>query len=354
MSAKSRFGFGGTGLGDGDAGEDATASPNEAKKRRLGPMAAAVRDAGDANRAAGGNTRLDELETLELAVQARSLREAALDLRVLPLGEIDEAYLQRDRQSVDRDGLEELKASIREKGLGAPIRVDLLADGRYGLNQGRRRLLAFRELHEETGEDRFAAIPAFVDREQERESAYRRMVDENLIREDVSLAELAALAISYGSESGVSSEDAVQRLFASANRNRRWTIGEFVKVLDALGERLKHPQAINRDLGRSLARRIAETGGIAAIAAALDAAPERGRDQELAILEAACAQQRGPSRGRVERNAPPRKLRVFASGQKGRRVDVSISEKRIVISGKDLSRIPDEAVRAAVLKLFDE
>jgi ParB family chromosome partitioning protein len=317
-------------------------------------MAAAVRDAGRANAEIGGHLGVDELATLELAVEMKALRDAQLDLRMVDLEQIAESHLQRDRTGIDPDALEELKTSIRDQGLALPIRVDLLDDGRYGLNQGRRRLLAFRALYAETGDPRYARIPALVDKAGERESAYRRMVDENLIREDVSLGELAGLAISYAEETSIAPDVAVERLFASAHRNRRWTIREFVKLLAAIGDVLHHPKAISRDLGRKLARKI-DGGEAQSIRSALDAAPDRSEADEVAILEAVSSSQKARRAPRTRPAvAPARKFRVTPKHGKGRRYDVSVTEKKIVISGKDVGTIGDDRIRELIEKLVGE
>lgn len=352
MTKKGRFGFGsGAFDSEPDKAEEA-AGAAEGQKDRLGPMATAVRDAGRANAAIGGNLGVDEIATLELAVEMKALRDAQLDLRMVDLDLIDESHLMRDRTEVDPEALEELKTSIRDQGLGIPIRLDLLDDGRYGLNQGRRRLMAFRSLYGETGDDRYARIPALIDKESERESAYRRMVDENLIREDVSLAELAGLAINYADEASITPDEAVERLFASANRNRRWTIREFVKLLVVIGDGLRHPNAISRDLGRKLARKI--DGGVAeTLRAALEAEPDRSAAVEIAILEAAATGQKTQTRGR-RASALARKFRVMPKDGDGRRYDVSVTEKRIVISGRDVSKFSDERLREFVERLVSE
>lgn len=67
---------------------------------------------------------------------------------------------------------------------------------RFELSQSFRRLSAFRELLEETGDSRYARIPATLQaRGAQLDHLYRRMVDENLVRRDISFAEMARLAM---------------------------------------------------------------------------------------------------------------------------------------------------------------
>ncbi|MFN3662236.1 hypothetical protein [Yoonia sp.] len=66
--------------------------------------------------------------------------------------------------------------------------------------QGYRRFAAYRALHEEDGEA-WAKIPAgFLPRGEGRTKIYRRMVDENVIRKDLSFPEMAMTAQVYAAD----------------------------------------------------------------------------------------------------------------------------------------------------------
>ncbi len=319
------------------------------QKKRLGPMAAAIRDSGEASQAFRANLQVGEIETLELAVQMQHLRRAKLDLRLLPLDSIDENYLTRDRTEVDRVALEELKASIRDNGLGSPIRVDHLDGERYGLNQGRRRLLAFRELHRETGDEAFARIPALIDAAGERDNAYRRMVDENLIREDVSYAEMALLATAYGEESGRSVEDAITTLYASVNGSKRSHIAAFARLLDALGDAIRFPAALPRNLGVELASRLRDREAAQAVRATLLARAAATAEEERAAVESIVAVGKPSFRTKgAVAVASPTKFRMMVGPERKRRVDIAIVRKRLVISGFSEEEIDFDALRAFV------
>ena len=99
-------------------------------------------------------------------------------------------------------------------GLSNPIRLEARADGRFELVQGYRRLSAYRELLDETGDaDRYGTIPAAVSQPgEDLEALYRQMVDENLVRKDISFAEMAMLALDYARDPGT----------ATTTRTRRW------------------------------------------------------------------------------------------------------------------------------------
>jgi ParB family chromosome partitioning protein len=87
-------------------------------------------------------------------------------LAEIPLAEINDAALTRDRSGLDEDALDELKVSIAASGLRMPIETFPLTNPKpphnYGLLSGLRRLIAFRDLHELTGQDRYTTIPAFL------------------------------------------------------------------------------------------------------------------------------------------------------------------------------------------------
>lgn len=352
MSGKDKFEFGAEGFGEDDLEETSSAADGGPRKQRLGPMAAAVRDAGAADKALRASGRVNEIEMLELAVDMKALRAAKLDVRLIPIGEIVEDYLRRDRQGVDQEGLDELKRSILDEGLGSPIRVDMLDDGRYGLNQGKRRLMAFQQLWAETKEQRFSRIPALVDHASERQSAYRRMVDENLIREDISHAEMAMLAIAYSEESGCSDENAVGQLYGSVSRQRRAHITTFVRVMRGIGDLIRFPREITRDLGLSIGSKIKDEAWLEKIRNALSttsaSTPEAERLAIEAVLKARTSQKTRSHEDEGET------FRMLVGPEKKRRVDVSVKGKRITISGIRHGEVDIDRLRAFIEELTSE
>ena len=84
----------------------------------------------------------------------------------IPLTEIDDAVLTRDRGALDEAALTELRLSIAASGLRMPIELFELSEPRpplkYGLLSGLRRLQAYRAILELTGQERYKAIPAFL------------------------------------------------------------------------------------------------------------------------------------------------------------------------------------------------
>jgi ParB family chromosome partitioning protein len=74
-----------------------------------------------------------------LTVRGVSNASSAQELRDLPLTLI-EPNLHQPRRSFDEASLQELEGSIRERGVLQPVLVRPLADGRYQLIAGERRL----------------------------------------------------------------------------------------------------------------------------------------------------------------------------------------------------------------------
>jgi len=182
--------------------------------------------------------------------------------------------------------LAELMDSIKAIGLSNPIKVEQVGE-RYQLVQGMRRLSAFRALAE--ADDTFAKIPASrVAQGEALEALYRRMVDENLVRKDISFAEMADLAIAYASDPGIACElpeKAVAILYKSASYTKRSYIRVFIPLMERLGEALRHAAHIPRSLGLTLAKRREEVEGIpAAIKAWLAGWDNRSVPDELDVL----------------------------------------------------------------------
>lgn len=113
-----------------------------------------------------------------------------MDLIHIPLAEIREDALLRDRIALDPLALDDLIRSIHADGLHQPIEVWRLshpdATHRYGLITGLRRLTALRALQSWPNPQRFATIPAFVLPVTEVPQAMATMVSENEIRSAVS------------------------------------------------------------------------------------------------------------------------------------------------------------------------
>lgn len=274
-------------LPEEDAPEVEVRSPAGASLRR-GPMATAIGENAESLRQRQEAEAAIRAENDSLAHEFVRLKKLGLVVDMIPLDAIRTGKLIRDRSARLDPELEELKASIRAVGLSNPIRVEQTGEGEYELVQGWRRLSAYRELLEETGDETWSRIPAgLMARGETLDSLYRRMVDENMVRKDISFAEMANLARAYAEDEGTGCRDldeAVNVLFATANPQKRSYVRRFAFLMRALEKVLEHPEAIPRALGLALANRIeAEPVAVADLARALGAG-RRTAEEELAVL----------------------------------------------------------------------
>lgn len=263
----------------------------EGQEARRGPMAAAIVENAEALRERQVAEAAIRAENDRLAHEHVRLKKLGLIVDLVPLAAVRAGKLTRDRAGTRDPELEELKESIRAIGLSNPIRVEQSEDG-YELVQGFRRLTAYRELLQETGDEaRYGRIPAgLISRGETLEALYRRMVDENLVRRDISFAEMADLARAYLRDPdtpAASIDEAIAQLYGSAGRQKRVYIRNFATLLDRIGGNLRHANALSRALGLSLLKRIErEPGRASAIQKALQAQPERTEEEEIEILRA--------------------------------------------------------------------
>ena len=251
MSGKNKFGFAPI--------ETKSVKPRD---RSVGPMGAAVRDAAES---LTESTEAKVEQRRQNAEDAKAYRAAAGEGRVLEqiaLSDIHTDDLPRDRLELDAvaasDEMEELKASIKARGQKEPVELYPGEDGRLQLKKGWRRFTALSQLHAETGEDRFAAITARVQaREDGRIDRYIDMVEENVVREDLTFAEMAQVAITAAEDRSIeegSADALVARLYGALHKMKRSYIRSFVLVLQELGDDLRWPKALSRNLGAEVAK----------------------------------------------------------------------------------------------------
>lgn len=229
-----------------------------------------------------------------LSEVSAALADARADGRLmerLPIGEIDERHLVRDRLEQDEDEMGALMDSLRARGQQTPIEVTALPDGGYGLIAGWRRLTALRRLYSETSDPKYATVKALVTTPDTAREAYVAMVEENEIRVNLSLYERARIVLRALDEDVYpTTRAALQGLFGSTTRSRRSKIGSFIALVEALDDTLRHPTAISEKLGLALVREILrDPGFVARLKAALRDDPRDTADSELRLLAAAIA-----------------------------------------------------------------
>ncbi|MBB1492331.1 MULTISPECIES: ParB N-terminal domain-containing protein [unclassified Paracoccus (in: a-proteobacteria)] len=280
--------------------------------QRRGPMATAIVETAESQRDRARIEAGIRAENDALAQEHVRLKRAGLIVDLVPLDAVDTRKLIRDRTPAPDPELGELVASIRDIGLSNPIRVEPGEDGRYELIQGWRRLAAYRQLLEETGDaERWGRIPAgIVARGDALESLYRRMVDENLVRKDLSFAEMAQMALHYAMDPETGETDpekAVAVLFKSAGYQKRSYIRAFIPVVERLEGVLLYPHEIPRALGLALAQRLEEVPGLVAmIRAELAGWDTRSVRDELEVLR----RHAGQGDGTEDTGAKPRPSQV--------------------------------------------
>ena len=289
--------------------EETPVLETKAAPARRGPMATAVRESAEAVQQRADTEAAVRAENDRLAHEHVRLKKLGLITDLVPIDKIDATKLRRDRATGPDAELEDLVESLREIGLSNPIRVEQAGD-RYELIQGWRRLQAYKALLEETGDARWATIPAgMVAPGDDLVTSYRRMVDENLIRKDISFAEMASLARDYVADPQIDCStmiEAVAELFGSASYQKRSYIRAFAELLELMGDDLKYPNAIPRNLGLAVRRQIAEgRPGLEDLLEALAVRPERTEEVELSILRGFASSQPGEPLVRGEKGQGP-------------------------------------------------
>ena len=349
-----------------DGSVDSVAPGLAAEPPRRGPMAAALRENADSLRERCDVEARIRAENDALAHAHVRARKAGLVLEAIPTHHVDASKLARDRAPGPDPELAELKASILAIGLSNPIRVERTSDGRFELIQGWRRLRAFIELEAEHRDGRFTHIPAAHVAEGDALAlSYRRMVDENLVRKDVSFAEMAALARRYAADpaTGCDGVDkAVSALFRSAGYQKRSYIRAFAELLDRLDGALAHPQALGRNLGLDLRRRLDDAPETAAaLREALAAEPGRSAERELAILRGFAGAQE-PALSSDPSPGPPRRARAQSRARTSLRIATPAGDMRCVASrgrlelrgAADFGRLDPTVLEAALTRFLAE
>lgn len=317
-----------TGAFSGDPPEGPLPPRLETKAMTAPPIA---RIAGEASASAA-------LEDLSAAWA--EARDSGRLVQRLPLEVINETWLVRDRLSLDNEEMADLVDSIRARGQQVPIEVVALADGRFGLISGWRRLRALAVLRAGPGGERFSHVLALQRRPSGAAEAYRAMVEENEIRANLSYYERARIA-ARAAEAGAFADArvAIAGLFAAGSRAKRSKIGSFLTLVEALDDRLRFAAMIPERLGLQLARALDDTPGLRErLRDRLRKAAPATEEAELAVLArglaAAETVPRPPRPGRHE-VMPGLWLETAGAG----------ARTRIILTGTGV----DEALQARLL-----
>lgn len=338
----------------------------EDRPARRGPMATAISETAASARERQEVEAQIRAENDALAHEHVRLKSLGLVLETVPLDAVETFKLTRDRAPGPDPDLAELKQSIQAIGLSNPIRVEPREDGRYELIQGFRRLSAYRELLAETGNEEWARIPAAITPQgHSLEALYRRMVDENLVRKDISFAEMARLAVEYAADPGTEGNDpdkAVAVLFKSAGYQKRSYIRTFIKVVHRLGEVLRYANEMPRALGLALAQRLEEDPTLTqTIRAELDGWDNRSIADELGVLRRVAGLEQGDDD--AGQGGETRKAKAPAAGKaktsfqldrrEGRAKCTAASGRLEIRLARDFSTIDRRKLELAVQALLD-
>ncbi|WP_224816805.1 ParB N-terminal domain-containing protein [Hasllibacter sp. MH4015] len=164
------------------------------------------------------------------------------DIHHIPLTDIDEHALPRDRDALDATSLSDLTLSIAAHGLRMPIEVFPATGPKpYGLISGFRRLKAHRELTLDT-------IPAFIRQPADIPSALAAMIEENEIRADITpweRAKIVLTAIDHGHFDTI--DQALPRLYPTYDRNRISRLRAIAEVVQHFGDHaLTDPRSLSQ------------------------------------------------------------------------------------------------------------
>lgn len=343
MNSKNKFGF--------EPLE--TKSVGTSRRRSPGPMGTAVREAAASLQE---STEEKVVQRRQNASDAKEYRVAQQEGRVLvhlPLDSILVDDLPRDRLELDAvatsDEMDELVASIRRRGQQEAIEVFLDSAGGYQLKKGWRRLTALRRLFDETGDEQFAnAIVRVSSSEDDRLALYTDMVEENIIREDLTFAEMAQLAITASKDEafeGVSADEMVGRIYASLHKMKRSYIRSFVYLLQELGDALQWPKEVSRNLGVDVSRRLKATPDVGSLLGGLNEC--RSPQAQSEVLAAFV------SEVTKSRTAEPKRAREKFEFHVGSvKVTARSGECRIV-DERDYTLIPKERLERAIRAFQD-
>lgn len=345
MTSKNKFGF--------DAIEASPAKPGP-RVRTVGPMGAAVREAAESLQE---TTEAKVEQRRRNAEDAKSFRAAQQEGRVLisvPLGEISTTDLPRDRLALEEvaasDEMEELKASIRERGQKEPIELYRDVSGALQLKKGWRRFTALSQLFAETNDAEFATITARVEQgDSGRINRYVDMVEENVVRENLTFAEMAQVAITAANDDEVDGHDAeemVPRLYSALHKTKRSYVRAFVFLLQVLGDDLKWPKAVARNLGVDVSRALRNGQGAVELKSALANCAD---PQEQAVVLGGFLSNMQAAKGAPKPRPKPLEKFEFRIGET--KVTARKGECRIV-SDRDFANIPRGHLERAI-KAFE-
>ncbi|MZR11657.1 chromosome partitioning protein ParB [Maritimibacter sp. DP07] len=256
------------------------------------------------------------------AARLQAAEKNGLLIAEIPIKEIDDTALIRDRMSLDDEELEELKRSIAAHGLRLPIEVfersGADSEKRYGLLSGYRRLRAIAALHELWNGERYDTVKAVIRDPEAMGGTFVAMVEENEVRADLSHFERGRIAVLAAKEGAfVNTEAAVDALFATASKGKRSKIRSFALIFEELGDMLIFPEFLREKDGLKVASAL-RAGAEARLRSALAEQTPETPEAELAALNAALDKlapaPENPARGGRPKRSSASRTRIADTG----------------------------------------
>ncbi len=274
---------------------DPVSQRNEKPPSSLGPMSAPI------SKVVSETAELQEREAQEARVKAAAFakdaeafqaaeREGRL-LQSVPLSSIDAGFLLRDRDVIGVEQIDELKRSIVQSGLRMPLEVvkSGIQNGQesYGLISGLRRLNALRMLAAETLDPKWEHVNVIIHSQSDMSRHYIAMVEENEMREDLTLFERGRIVV-IAAKHGVfsSMDEAISALFSQASKSKRSKIRGFALIYEELGESVTYSHKLNEKQGLALASALRDGKG-KRIRKALQESEPQSAEEEWSIIERA-------------------------------------------------------------------
>ncbi len=234
---------------------------------------------------------------------------------LIPLAQIDATALSRDRTALDPDPQRELQLSIAASGLRQPIEVFPLTEPRcehrYGLLSGFRRFHAFRNLLEQTAQDRYATIPAFLRERKTLAASMAAMVEENEIRATLSPFERGLICVTARNQGAFGSiEQAVEGLFPTASRAKRIRLSLVAFFADEIGGFFSAPEKLSGRQIERITRAIAGGAG-ELLRTALEESSITDPDHQWTLVEPILAEAEENARNPEISRRPGRPRRIL-------------------------------------------
>ncbi|AGT11333.1 ParB/RepB/Spo0J family partition protein [Paracoccus aminophilus] len=317
----------------------------------IAPIAQVVADSATLANLEGVEARAARAKAEADAARLHAAEERGLLIAEIPLNQIDEGAMIRDRLVMSEEDMLELRLSIAAHGLRLPIEVFEMevAPGqgpRYGLLSGYRRLHAVRALFGLSQDAKYAAIRALIRPRTEANDAFVSMVEENEVREELSHFERGRIAVIAANQGAfANTEDAVNKLFATGSKAKRSKVRSFALIFEELGDMLRFPEALSERRGLLISGALRD-GAEARLRQALSARVPADADEEWALIEPVLrtieAAPREPGRGGRPRSKP--KTQYSWSDEQALRTSSGITIRRGRDGAGHVLRLEGEAL----------